>query len=137
MSPHRSRASWAATLAATVLLVLGACTPPPQQARDLEVPGGDAERGRVVYLEYGCASCHATPDVPSVRKGVGPDLDELPDRLYLAGQIPNRPEELIRWIRHPQQIVPGTLMPDLGVTEQDARDIAAFLYTAPLSLIHI
>lgn len=120
-----------ALAAVTALLVLGACTPPPQQSRDLSVPGGDAERGRTVYLEYGCASCHATPDVPSVRTGVGPDLDELPDRLYLAGQIPNRPEELIRWIRHPQQIVPGTLMPDLGVTEQDARDIAAFLYSLP------
>lgn len=130
MTSRRPLATVVATLAA-LLLILGACTPAPQQARDLEVTGGDADRGRIVYLEYGCASCHATPDVPSVRQGVGPDLDELPDRLYLAGQVPNRPEELIRWIRHPQQIVPGTLMPDLGVTEQDARDIAAFLYTAP------
>lgn len=121
----------ALAVAGAGLLLLGACAGPPQEGRELEVPGGDPEAGRAAYLEYGCASCHATPDVPSVRMGVGADLDDLSDRLYLAGQVPNRPEELIRWIQHPQDVVPGNLMPDLGVTDQDARDIAAFLYDIP------
>jgi cytochrome c len=92
------------------------------------VPGGDAEAGRELLVSYGCASCHAVPGVPSVERGVGPDLAGMDERLAIAGHLPNRPEELIRWIRDPQQIAPGTLMPDMGVDAQDARDIAAYLY---------
>ena len=114
-------------LAAGLTLALAACYTPPHD-RDATVPGGDPETGQVRFLEYGCASCHAVQGVPSVNEGVGLNLNDFSDRLYIAGRQPNRPEELIRWIQHPQQIVPGTLMPDLGVTEQDARDIAAFLY---------
>lgn len=110
------------------LLTLAACGTPERDDPALEIPGGDPEAGRTAFLEYGCAACHAAPDVPSVREGVGEDLTDLADRLYLSGAVPNRPEELIRWIQHPQHVVPGTLMPDLGVTDQDARDIAAFLY---------
>ena len=93
----------------------------------VDIPGGDAERGRQAILQYGCASCHAIPDIND-SGGVGPDLDGFDERAYIAGQIPNRPEELIRWLRNPQDIAPGTVMPNLDVTEQDARDIAAFLY---------
>lgn len=92
------------------------------------VTGGDAAAGRAAITQYGCASCHAIPDVPSVTNGMGPDLDHWADQLYIAGQVPNRPEELIRWIRDPQALVPGTAMPNSGVTEQEARDIAAYLY---------
>ncbi|MFC8923066.1 c-type cytochrome [Cellulosimicrobium sp. NPDC057127] len=92
------------------------------------VPGGDAERGRELLVTYGCTSCHAVPGVPSVERGVGPDLAGMDERLAIAGHLPNRPEELIRWIRDPQEIAPGTLMPDMGVDAQDARDMAAYLY---------
>jgi cytochrome c1 len=45
----------------------------------------------------------------------------------LAGRLPNGPENLERWLRGPQAVKPGSAMPDLGVTERDARDIAAYL----------
>lgn len=112
---------------AALLLLLPACgqqdTGPAAAVR-----GGDPERGRDLVVEYGCVSCHAIPGVPGVADGVGSDLDDFAAQRYINGQVPNRPEELIRWIRDPQAIAPGVLMPDLGVTEQDARDIAAFLY---------
>jgi cytochrome c1 len=47
----------------------------------------------------------------------------------LAGNLPNTPENLVRWIRQPQTIKPGNVMPDLGIGVRDARDIAAYLYT--------
>ena len=114
-------------LAAGSLVVLAACAPGEVDEREL-VLGGDPERGRAAILQYGCTSCHAIPGVPSVEDGVGPDLDDLDDQRYLAGQVPNRPEELIRWLQDPQAVEPGTLMPDMGVSEQDARDIATYLY---------
>lgn len=110
------------TLAATVT----ACAP---ETRQIDVPGGDAERGHELVMQYGCTSCHSIPNVPSVGdESVAPALDNLADRDFLAGQIPNRTEELIAWLQNPQLIAPGTLMPDMGVTEDDAEDIAAFLY---------
>ncbi|MDO5629055.1 MAG: cytochrome c [Mobilicoccus sp.] len=102
---------------------------PPTVTVPLTMPDGDPEAGRVKVAHYGCASCHAVPGVPSVADGVGPALHDLDTRLYLAGQIPHRPEELIRWIRTPQDMIPGSLMPNTPMSEQDARDIAAYLYS--------
>ena len=50
-------------------------------------------------------------------------------RAYIAGQLPNDPENLVRWIQDPQGVEPGTAMPNLGVTAAVARDMAAYLYT--------
>jgi cytochrome c1 len=50
-------------------------------------------------------------------------------RGYIAGHLPNNGPNLIRWIRDPQQVDPGNAMPDLGVGDVDARDIAAYLFT--------
>jgi cytochrome c1 len=47
----------------------------------------------------------------------------------LAGVLTNTPEHMIEWLRNPQWISPLSAMPDLGVTERDARDIAAYLST--------
>ncbi|MEO9248245.1 c-type cytochrome [Citricoccus nitrophenolicus] len=111
--------------AAIVLLALAACGPEPEMG---PVRNGDPEAGETAILEYGCASCHTIPGVESVSRTIGPDLTGFDDQIYIAGQLPNRPEELIRWLQNPQEIVPGTAMPNMGVTEQDARDIAAYLY---------
>lgn len=93
------------------------------------VPGGDATRGEQRLVAYGCGSCHVIPGVPAASGRVGPPLTDFADRKFVAGRLRNEPAGLIAWIQHPQQVSPGTAMPDLGVTDADARDMAAYLYT--------
>jgi cytochrome c2 len=93
--------------------------------------GGNAISGRVEIRKYGCNSCHTISGVPGARGLVGPPLDGIRDRYYIAGELANTPANLMQWIQHPRQVEPHTAMPEMGVTEQDSRDIAAFLYTLP------
>ncbi|MBP8001018.1 MAG: c-type cytochrome [Chloroflexi bacterium] len=92
------------------------------------VPEGDSDRGRDLLDAYGCDACHTIPGVAGAIATVGPPLDDWPQRAYIAGALINTPENLIQWIREPQEIEPGTVMPDLGVSQEEARDMAAFLY---------
>jgi len=94
-----------------------------------EMTGGEPSRGRDVIRRYGCSTCHAIPGVEGARGQVGPSLEGIASRAYLAGKLPNSPANMIKWIREPQDVQPGTAMPELGVTEQDGKDIAAYLYT--------
>jgi cytochrome c2 len=91
--------------------------------------GGDARVGQVQIRKYGCNACHEISGVPGARGLIGPPLDQIGRRYYIAGEIRNTPDNLMRWIQHPHQIEPHTLMPEMGVTEQDSRNIAAYLYT--------
>lgn len=91
--------------------------------------GGDPSRGEAMFIQYGCGSCHALKDVRNATGTVGPPLDGVALRTIIAGHLANKPENMEKWIRDPQQVSPGTAMPDLGVGEGDARDITAFLYT--------
>ena len=90
---------------------------------------GDAERGRAALTAYGCGSCHTIPGVAGARSMVGPPLTDFGVREYIAGQLVNTPDNLVRWIADPQSIEPGTVMPDLGVAPQQALDMAAYLHT--------
>jgi cytochrome c len=92
------------------------------------LPEGDAERGRTLLRQYGCGACHRIPGVPNAAGMVGPSLDRLGRRVYVAGVNPNSPPELARWIRAPEAVKPGTGMPNAGVTERDAIDMVAYLY---------
>ena len=78
---------------------------------------------------YGCVGCHVIPGVPRASGTVGPRLAGLHKRIYIAGVLPQSPQNLVRWIQHPKDVDPRTAMPDLGVSEQDARDMAAYLYS--------
>lgn len=91
--------------------------------------GGDVQRGRLAIRQYGCQTCHLIPGVTGADALVGPPLSGIASRKYLAGVLPNTPQHMMEWLRHPQQVEPLSAMPDLGVTEGDARDIAAYLYT--------
>lgn len=91
--------------------------------------GGDARLGRTDIRRYGCNTCHEISGVPGARGLIGPRLDGVSQRYYIAGELPNTPENLRLWIEHPRQVEPHTAMPEMGVTEQDSRDIAAYLYT--------
>jgi mono/diheme cytochrome c family protein len=90
---------------------------------------GDPSRGKIALPQYACTTCHEIPGVVGARSPVGPPLGGIAARKYLAGVLPNTPPNMIRWLRFPQQVDPHTAMPDLGVSERDARDIAAYLDT--------
>jgi len=95
------------------------------------VPGPSAARGRVLLHEHGCGACHTVPGVRGAVGKVGPPLDRLKEQVYIAGVLANTPPNLTFWIQNPQEADPRTAMPDLNVSEQDARDIAAYLYALP------
>jgi cytochrome c len=91
--------------------------------------GGDPDRGRDAIQRYGCGGCHTIKGIPNARGLVGPPLDGIAGRVYLAGIALNTPDNMIAWIRDPRAMDEKTAMPNTGVTRDDARDIAAFLYT--------
>ena len=110
-----------------LLVLTWGCSGVDETARRLT--GGEPERGRVALRKYGCQTCHTIPGVEGANGLVGPPLDRIGSRVYLAGRLENTPENMMRWIRDPQSIEPGTAMPDMQVSEGDGRDIAAYLYT--------
>lgn len=91
--------------------------------------GGEPFYGKVAIRRYGCDGCHIIPGVRGWDGQIGPPLTHMADRSYVAGVLPNTPDNMIRWIKHPRQVDQLTAMPDAGVTDSDARDIAAYLYT--------
>ncbi len=93
------------------------------------VAQGHADRGPAAINRYGCGSCHNIPGIHTARGLAAPSLTSFSKRAFIAGEVPNNPENLITWITVPQSIEPGTAMPNLGVLDEDARDIAAYLYT--------
>jgi mono/diheme cytochrome c family protein len=100
----------------------------PREERAL-VAGANATRGKTALQQYACIACHNVPGITGPEARVGPPLAGIGSRLTLGGVLPNSPENMARWIRAPQKHKPVTAMPDLGVTERDARDIAAYLAT--------
>lgn len=93
------------------------------------VPGGSAARGEEVIEHFRCGACHTIPGIPDADGLVGPPLLWFARRTYIAGELPNTPANLIVWVRDPPSVEPGTAMPVLGLSEQQARDVAAYLYT--------
>jgi cytochrome c2 len=121
----------AATLVCAFLLLLCGCNQREQQFRTAAqlTGGGNARAGMVALRKYGCVGCHTIPGIEGAYGLVGPPLTQFADRIYIAGRLTNTPDNLMLWIQKPQQVVPHNAMPDMGVSEQDSRDIAAYLYT--------
>ncbi len=117
-------------LSLTILTTLFAC----RAATEAELPdtkrvvGGDWRSGRAMVETLECGACHRIPAVPGAKGRVGPSLAGFAQRTYIAGSIPNRPGLLVSWIVDPPAMLPTTAMPNMGITETEARDIAAFLY---------
>lgn len=106
-------------------LALAACGSTPA----FTMPDTNPGRGQQDIQSYGCGACHVIPGVTAARGMVGPPLTDWARRGVIAGHMPNTPENLVRWIQDPPAVEKGTLMPNLGVSEAQARDIAAYLYT--------
>ena len=107
---------------ALVLAACGEARPPPH------VAGGEPQRGREAIERFGCVACHTIPGVSGHRANVGPPLVHLAGRGYIAGVLPNTPDNLVRWLRNPPAVDPRTAMPNLGLSQSEAADIAAYLY---------
>jgi cytochrome c len=110
-----------------LLVLLAACE--DEAPARLLVAGGDPENGRRLVLEYGCQSCHTIPGITGADGIVGPTLEGFADRVQIAGTLPNLPGHLVAWLQDPPALTPAAGMPDMGITEDHARDLAAFLYT--------
>jgi cytochrome c2 len=115
------------SIAATAGLIVWACGPaPPAYSPTI---GGDLERGAVAIVAYDCGACHVIPGIPGAWGRIGPPLDNFARQSYIAGRFPNTPEQLVQWLQDPPAMAPRTAMPDVGVSSDEARDMAAFLYT--------
>ncbi|WP_139556396.1 c-type cytochrome [Methylotetracoccus oryzae] len=112
---------------ALALVALGSCGRGGESTALREL-GGDAVRGVVALQQYSCASCHHIPGIVGATTRVGPSLGGISRRKYIAGVLPNTPDNMLRWLQDPVAIAPRSAMPNLGVSERDARDIAAYLY---------
>lgn len=122
--------------AAMVAAAEGQLPPSAVEWVDRDDPGfarllaeGNPERGRALIREYGCGSCHVVPGLREAAGKAGPPLTLWAERHFIAGELLNTPDNLVAWIVDPQAIEPGTAMPVLGVTPEQAFDIAAYLYT--------
>ena len=111
---------------AVVSAMLAACG---EDAPVRQVAGGDAVQGKRLIEQYQCGSCHAVPGVPAAVSTAGPPLSGIGKRSYIAGRLPNLPQNLVAWLIDPPTHKPGTMMPNLGVSEVEARHMAAYLYT--------
>jgi putative membrane protein len=119
-----------ARLASVFILVIALGCGGPDDARAASlIVGGDAERGAQAIRKYGCGSCHAIPGIREAHAVVGPPLEGIAGRSYIAGVLGNTPEHMMQWLQNPQAVDSKTAMPNMGVTERDARDIATYLYT--------
>jgi cytochrome c len=114
-----------------VILAICACSDSHRGSyrQAARMTGGDPHTGKLKIRNYGCQACHTIPGIPGADSLVGPPLTNIGSRMVLAGELPNTPANLAYWIQHPHAVEPHTLMPEMGVTEQDSRDIAAYLYT--------
>lgn len=117
----------AASLALCITLsgCSGVSTAPPYSI----ATGGNAQRGKQLANTYGCGACHIIPGIRTANGLVGPPLYNWGDRTIIAGELPNTPDNLVRWLENPKAIEPKNAMPDVGLSKEQATDIAAYLYT--------
>ena len=108
--------------------LLSSCSTGEAKMAALET-GGDVQRGSAAIYKYGCGACHTIGGISNARGLVGPPLTGIAARMYVAGVLQNTPENVVHWIQDPKGVDEKTAMPKLGVSKQDATDIAAYLYS--------
>lgn len=116
---------WQATLTAALLV----CACGGDVVERHPMPGAAPERGRAVIARVGCASCHEIPGVAWPQGKVGPSLEGFAARTLIAGRYPNQPDTLSHYVRNAPAFTPQGGMPPMPITEPEARDVAAYLYT--------
>lgn len=120
----RLQRMWLGVLLAASLAACGKKMTSPEP-----MTGGDPRMGQKLIAQFGCGACHQIKGIAHADSQVGPSLKEIRSSSYVGGTLPNSAENLMKWIMHPRAVNPRTDMPELGVTEPEARDIAAYLYS--------
>jgi cytochrome c len=106
------------------LVLLAAC-----KGQEPSPVAGDPNHGKQLIEQYGCTSCHIIPGIEGPKGMVGPSLEHVASRQIIAGSIPNAPQNMTAYLQNPQAANPQNVMPNLGIKPDEARDIAAYLYT--------
>jgi len=125
---------WRALLPVLVVLLAGGALAVQQHVADRKaalgatLTGGDPSRAPWLMRRYGCAGCHTIDGVSGADGIVGPPLKQLIERVYIGGGTPNSAENLVSWLLEPQRFAPHAAMPPTGLSEDEARHIAAYLY---------
>lgn len=133
--------------AAVAALALAACAPPqpppppaapaaksaaPAAAGSGAAVAGDPAAGRMLFTSKGCIACHTAQGVPNASGTIGPNLTGIGDptkKPTLTDGGANTPEHIREWIKDPQTLKPGTMMPNLQLTDKEADDLTALLLT--------
>ncbi len=125
----RARRALAVVIVGTAVAAVAACSNAGDsgQTGSRIVRGASPEAGKQQMVRYGCGACHQIPGVKGGTGLVAPPLTHFGKRGTIAGHFANTPDNLIDWIDNPQVMLPGNDMPDLGVTRDQARNIAAYL----------
>ncbi len=125
----RRAIDWALLLAAVT--ALAACGRPdaPTVRQATMVGAAEPKKAPAALRAYGCVSCHTIPGVRGANALVGPPLNAFAKRRFVAGRVPNEPDRLVQFIVNPQSIKPGSAMPVTGIGVEEARNVAAYLYS--------
>ena len=114
-------------MAGLLALVLTACVDKADLPRP--IAQGDPAAGLLAIREVGCAACHKIPGVSWPEGRSGSNLAGFGARPLISGRLPNQPDVLVRWLIDAPSMDPGTAMPPMPLTQDQARDVAAYLYT--------
>jgi len=94
-----------------------------------ELTSGDPVHGRELAQNKGCTGCHQIPGTTGAQGNVGPPLTRIATRVFVGGVLLNTPDNMRQWLLDPPRIDPKSAMPNVGLSDQEARDLAAYLYT--------
>jgi len=87
-----------------------------------------ALKGQELFRTMSCINCHAINGVAGANLRVAPDLTHVGSRKQLAsGMIDNTPANMRLWLKSPQHIKPGALMPDFTLTDEQLDQLAGYL----------
>jgi cytochrome c2 len=132
MMPAPRNIGLIATALSLVLLALGGHawqTSAQRVAVAKAITGGDPARAPDLVRRYGCGGCHTVPGIAGADGKVAPPLEHLRARVFIGGAARNSADNLVRWIVAPQSFAPHSAMPATGIGAEEARDVAAYLYS--------
>lgn len=128
---RRKTQKLAALILLTLIMALSACDwfRDFNFERGARLSGGDPQMGRKQLGMHSCVSCHVIPGVPKADGTKGPSLVHWYRRSTFLNTYPNTPENMEKWLAMPSHRKPGTSMPDLNVSQQESRDMTAYLFS--------